>query len=132
MKKRRYVRKSEIAIMRKRQNGLCSCGCGRSIDSGPVEIEHTLPLWLDAPDTLDNMTLMLAECHRKKTAAEAPVRAKVNRLHRRHVLGERPRARRGPPLRGGQKLRSRGFPKNSPWKRKLDGRTVRREKAFDS
>lgn len=57
---------------------------GREIRQGePWELEHATPLWLGGQHREANLRPALVEAHKKKTAAEAKVRAKVNRIIRK-------------------------------------------------
>lgn len=69
---------AERKAVEKAQLGLCACGCSDPLDSGPIEEEHSIPIWLDGDPKPD--ALMLVECHKIKTAREAGRRAKVKRI----------------------------------------------------
>ena len=47
------------------------------------ELEHAVPLWLGGEHRETNLRPALVEAHKRKTAAEAKVRAKVNRIVRK-------------------------------------------------
>jgi 5-methylcytosine-specific restriction protein A len=71
--------------------------CGEKWD-----VEHVKPLWLGGEDTESNMAPAHKDCHAPKTAGEAKVRAKTNRV-KAHDLGIKDETRRP--------IQSRGFPK---------------------
>jgi 5-methylcytosine-specific restriction protein A len=93
------------------------CLCHFKIDTSKIWIvEHIKPLWLGGEDDKRNMGPAHEHCARKKTSAEAPVKAKSDRV-RANYLGV-PKSRRRP-MRG-----SRDHPLQE--KRKIDGTVVRR------
>ena len=54
---------------------------GRPFREGDVvHYDHAVPLWLGGENRETNLQAVLAEPHRRKTATEAAVRAKVKRL----------------------------------------------------
>lgn len=72
-----------------------------------IEFDHKTPLWLHGEHRERNLQAVLAEPHARKTKAEAPIRAKINRMKQKH-LGLRP----AKPM--------------SPYKKKVDGTVVDR------
>lgn len=68
--------------------GTC-CICHFKIDAGRGQkwiIEHIIPLWLGGDDDERNMGPAHEKCARDKTAQEAPVKAKSDRV-RANYLG---------------------------------------------
>lgn len=87
-----------------RQNGICSCGCGRvmNLNRDKIDREHTVPLIDGGANRESNLTLMLHEHHVPKTSEEAKQRAEA-RQHQAKAF-TRPRS----------KWASRCFPKAEP------------------
>ena len=87
---RQRLTKRERAAMWEVQGGLCGCGCGTSLDSGPVEEEHTHPVALGGPPKPDK--LWLKACHARKTngskatsyGSDKHAIAKTKRLEKKH------------------------------------------------
>ncbi len=78
---------------------------GRPIRPGDVwELEHVRPLSMGGENRETNLAPALSDAHREKTAAEAGVRAKADRIRAKH-LGIHPPSRR--PLRGRPFAKSR-------------------------
>jgi 5-methylcytosine-specific restriction endonuclease McrA len=50
------------------------------------ECDHDVALWRGGADDIDNCVTRCRRCHLKKTVAEAPVRAKTDRLAARAEL----------------------------------------------
>lgn len=71
-----------------RDQGLCA-RCGRY--DPKWEADHVLPLSLGGRDDLANFQTLCRIHHRDKTVAEAPARAKADRLAERHKLTEKRR-----------------------------------------
>lgn len=97
-------------------NGIC-CLCGLPIFAergGKFIIEHIKPLWLGGADDDSNMAPAHYKCAIIKTAAEAPVKAKGDRVRANHL--------------GIRKSSSRSFQTNrdQPFKKKITGEVVRR------
>jgi 5-methylcytosine-specific restriction endonuclease McrA len=81
-------------------NGRCHIS-GRPIRPGDVwELEHVRPLSMGGENRETNLAPALSDAHREKTAAEAGVRAKCDRIRQKH-LGIFPKSKRP--------LKSRGF-----------------------
>ena len=88
--------------------------CGEKIMIGEAwDVEHRKPLWLGGEDEPTNLSPAHTKCHKSKTADEAPVRAKSDRIRARHV-GARKQRR---PMIGSRA---------SGWKRKMSGEWERR------
>jgi 5-methylcytosine-specific restriction protein A len=112
MTKRRSLSKLARVRIFDRAGGLCHL-CGLRIHVGePWDVEHVNPLWLSSDDSEENMRPAHKACHRAKTSAEAPLKAKSDRVRAKH-LGIKPKSR---------------FPcsKESPFRKKLNGEVVRR------
>ena len=98
-----------------KRKGLCSI-CSLKIDAGKAwDIDHILPLALGGSNEPENLQILCRSCHQTKTSkGDVPRIAKTKRLKARHLGARSPSTR---PIPGSQR---------SPWKRKLDGRVVRR------
>ena len=94
--------------------GVCHL-CGVRIAVGePWEAEHVIALEISGDDSDANLRPAHVACHRAKTADDAGRIAKARRVHAKHIGAHRPKAT----IPGS---------KASPWKRTIDGRTVRRD-----
>ena len=98
-----------------KRKGICAA-CTQKIDAGKVwDIDHILPLALGGTNEPDNLQILCRSCHKTKTARfDVPRIAKTKRLKARHLGARAPSTR---PIPGSRR---------SPWKRKMDGRVVRR------
>jgi 5-methylcytosine-specific restriction endonuclease McrA len=86
-----------------RQGGRCAIS-GRKIFPGDItHADHIVPLKDGGANREQNLQLVLADAHRKKTTAENTARAKERRLRLKHH-NQWPETKRP--------LRSRGFPKS--------------------
>lgn len=65
-------------------------------DGDVIEYDHITPLWLGGENRESNLQAILSKTHKRKTATEATVRAKVDRVQKK---------------RAGIKKPSRGFQK---------------------
>lgn len=94
-------------------NGVC-CICGQKIVAATWIVEHVNPLWRDGKNDQDNLAPAHTDCARAKTKTEAKDRAKGRRIAEK---------------RAGAHQSSRPMPcgRHSPWKKKMDGRVVRRD-----
>ena len=72
-----------------RQGGRCAKS-GVKLYAGKFIKEHVNPLWLDGENRESNIALYAIVEAKAKTKTEAKVRAKVNRVKKKHVL---PRAK---------------------------------------
>lgn len=96
-----------------RQGNRCAL-TGREFRPGDkIEFDHAVALWLGGENRESNLQAVIAEAHKRKSAAEMTVKAKVDRQRQKHLGLRKPKAT----IPG-----SRG----SKWKRKLDGTTVER------
>ena len=61
-----------------RDRGMCQCSeCKAAKRIRPAtEVDHTLPLWAGGAETDENRLSLNAECHARKSAREAEMRAK--------------------------------------------------------
>lgn len=112
---------------RKRSLGYCECGlvCGKTyIGDGPSHADHIKPIWLwDLTDpeqlkqckSLANCQIVCVKCHSLKTGKEAGVRAKTDRIRRKH---------NGLPQQKKRKLQSKGFDKTM--RKRMNGKVERK------
>ena len=98
-----------------KRKGTCAA-CSQKIEAGKAwDIDHILPLALGGTNAPENLQILCRPCHRTKTSqSDVPRIAKTKRLKARHLGARAPSIR---PIPGSR---------HSPWKRKLDGRVVRR------
>jgi len=98
-----------------KRKGICTA-CAQKIEAGKAwDIDHILPLALGGTNEPDNLQILCRSCHKTKTARfDVPRIAKTKRLKARHLGARAPSTR---PIPGSRR---------SPWKRKMDGRVVRR------
>ena len=61
-----------------KQNGLCACGCGRtmSFERDKIDCDHIKPLRDEGENVEANLQLLLQEHHKVKTVAENVARGK--------------------------------------------------------
>jgi len=90
-------------------------GCGMLLGGKVSHYDHETPVSMGGDNSLRNCQVLCQFHHTEKTGAEAPVRAKADRLTDREANIKRPRQ----PMPGSRR---------SDWKRLMDGRLVRREK----
>lgn len=89
---------------------------GRKIRPGDRwEMDHVIALCNGGENRESNLAPAIYEEHRQKTAADVKQKAKDASVRARH-LGIKPKSRRAVP-----------GSKDSPWKRKVNGTTVRRD-----
>lgn len=101
----------KLRIMDK-QEGRCTCGALFDVKT-KAQFDHITPLWLGGENREANLQALCPTCHKAKTATEATVRAKVNRLRSAKVEPKK----KGRPMMGS---------KASGWKRKINGTLERR------
>lgn len=100
MKRKTITKAMKVRIFRE-TGGKCHV-CGLPIRIGDRwEADHKKPLWLGGEDIEENLAPIHIDCHAGKTAQEAPIRAKTNRVAAKHIGATAPK----------QKIASRGFPK---------------------
>ncbi len=116
MTKRRKLPPRDFGTLWNRQQGTCGCGCGESLDSGPVDVEHQLPVALGGSNDLENLSLWLRPCHKIKTRDDVKRIRKADRQRRYHETGKSHQHRTRP-------IQSRGFDKTL--KRKMNGEVVK-------
>ena len=99
-----------------KRKGICAA-CTQKIDAGKAwDIDHILPMALGGTNEPHNLQILCRSCHRAKTShSDIPLIAKTKRLKARHLGACAPSTR---PVPGSR---------HSPWKRKMDGRVVRRQ-----
>lgn len=98
-----------------RHGGMCHL-TGRKIFPGdPWDLDHVQALCNGGENRESNLAPALREAHRKKTAEDVKVRAKADRVRKKH-LGIKTTPKHIVP---GSRA--------SKWKRRLDGTVVRRE-----
>ena len=116
MKRREFPPKVKLAAW-ERSNGRCE-SCQRVLVSGDINYDHIIPDGSGGEPTLDNCSVVCRGCHGAKTVRDVVVIAKGKRVRRRHL---------------GIKHTKRPFPggRDSPWKRTIDGRVVRRRPIDD-
>lgn len=94
--------------------GVCHL-CGLKIAAGEAwEAEHIVPLALSDDDSDENLAPAHVACHAPKTSADITQIAKAKRVRAKHIGAHRPKST----IPGS---------KGSPWKRRIDGTTVRRD-----
>lgn len=71
--------------IRERQGNRCAL-TGVELRPGvKVEYDHIVALWLGGANAESNLQAVVSEAHKRKTAAEAKVRAKCNRTRKSHL-----------------------------------------------
>ena len=94
----RLTRAQKVRIF-ERARGICHI-CGLRIQVGQRwDVEHIKPISMDGSDITDNMApAHVRPCHREKTDAETPIRAKTDRQRANHLGIPKP----GPKLPAGR------------------------------
>jgi 5-methylcytosine-specific restriction endonuclease McrA len=70
----------------------CCVKCTRKIGGAlRAEFDHATPLILGGEHRESNLQLLCHECHRAKSAVDVKIKAKVARVRKKLVLGERKR-----------------------------------------
>ena len=103
--RKRLTKKQWLELWTKQDGRCVACG-QRMVVKGANEVEllaprdeHLEPLWCAGSNEMANRELWCALCSKVKTAEEAPVRAKSNRIRAKHI----------------------GMPKKSSWRSKPEG-----------
>jgi len=117
---RKPLTKKQVIDLFMSQDGKCRI-CGQRLQVKghvPVEFidEHLDPLSMGGSNELTNRALVCKPCAKAKTSAEAPIRAKSNRVRAKHIGAS-------------ERKKGRGFQtnKDGPYKKKWDGSVERRE-----
>ena len=97
-----------------RQQNKCALTGQKFRPGDTIEFDHICAIWLGGENREKNLQAVLGSAHKRKTNAEATVRAKVKSQKEKHLLG---RKRKGRPFPGS---------KADKWKKKLDGSVVMR------
>lgn len=98
-------------------DGRCHLCGGKIVAGEKWEVEHVRPLSMGGEDGGDNLKPAHKSCHAGKTAAEAPIRAKVMRVRAKHL--------------GIKKPSKFSASRDGQWKQKIGGGVVRRQKVED-
>lgn len=116
MKRREFPAKVKVAAF-ERAKGRCEgAGCGAVLSVGKFHYDHAIPDGLGGEPTLDNCQVLCHACHADKTRhSDVPRIAKAKRQQYRHSGARAPGKR---PIPGS---------KRTPWRKKLNGTTERRE-----
>lgn len=115
MKRRRLSSLQRTRIFDAVSGQCCICGVRINAERGEKFIvEHVIPLWLGGADDETNMRPAHEKCAIAKTVAEAPVKAKSDRIRAKH-LGIKKHVRNPLPCGRG-----------SPWRKKMNGTVERR------
>lgn len=72
-----------------RQDGKCALTGHVFRPGDKIEFDHICPLWLHGENRETNLHAVLGEAHKRKTKAEAAVRAKVTANRANHLLGKK-------------------------------------------
>ena len=116
MKRRTISPKNRLSLFQS-ANGHCQ-SCQAEIHPGQKwELDHIIPLALGGPDTNENLQILCKICHKFKTAnQDRATIAKTKRINLKHLGAQAPSNKSALPCG-----------KNSKWKKKLDGKIVKRE-----
>lgn len=116
MTTRRRISKRERSAILRDQGGCCA-DCGDNIEGSDFDIDHVIPLAIGGADGRPNYQALCEPCHDAKTrgfGGDISRAAKAKRVHAKHTGTWRPSRRPIPGHKGDR------------WKRKLNGKTVRR------
>lgn len=97
-----------------RCGGKCE-GCGARLKAGEGEYDHRIPCAHGGEATLENCQVLCRGCHKAKTARNKAETERAKRRADKHSGAWKPSSR---PIPGSR---------NTPFKRKINGETVRRE-----
>lgn len=88
-----------------KQNGLCGCGCQTvmNMNRDEIDCDHTVALADGGENREGNLTLMLRQHHRAKTAGENVARGRVRRQKAKAFTAKR--KPKGPPMPGSKASR---------------------------
>jgi 5-methylcytosine-specific restriction protein A len=82
-----------------RQDNKCALSGHAFVPGDKIEFDHIVPLWLHGENREKNLHAVLGEPHKRKTKAEAAVRAKINRQTARNLGIAKPAGKlRGQPF----------------------------------
>ncbi|MCV9909960.1 HNH endonuclease [Brucella sp. HL-2] len=98
--------------IRDRQGDKCALTGHRFKPGDKVEYDHVVPLWLGGENRESNLQAVLDTDHKRKTQAEATVRAKITNIRKKH--------------RGIRKEPSMAGSKNSRFKKLITGEVIDR------
>jgi 5-methylcytosine-specific restriction protein A len=98
-----------------RERGICYLGNHKILPGTLWHLEHPECLADGGTDDPAQLKLACEKCHRLKTGIEATRRAKEKRVFNKHFGVKEPKGR---PIPGSRR---------SPWKRKINGKTERRD-----
>lgn len=71
--------------------GECQKCTHKIVPGDKWQCDHVKPLWEGGENRESNMQLLCGPCHDRKTRAEAPQRAKINRVRQKHFGLKKPR-----------------------------------------
>lgn len=94
--------------------------CRGKLFTGHHEYHHDRECAFDGDATLSNCLVLCTACHSAITKQRAPVIAKSNRIRNRNIGIKKPRRHRW------------GYGKDDPFKKKITGEVVRRERYCSS
>lgn len=115
-RRRTLSRLARVRIFDAHQGTCCICYTKINAARGDKWIvEHIKPLWLGGEDEERNLAPAHDYCARTKTSAEAPVKAKGDRVRANYLGVKKTRRHRW------------GYGKDDPMKKKIDGTVVVRE-----
>src|SRR5262245_19190949 len=121
---RQRLTRVEFAALILAQRGRCP-GCGGKLRADQIIDEHIVPLYACGSNDLENRALFCLGCAREKTIDDVAVS-----IHSKRVRGEIVQKRRRELRKLKPWAQQRTFPTNRTgrWKRKMNGRVVRRSR----
>lgn len=72
-----------------RQDNKCALTGHVFVAGDNIEFDHKTPIWLGGENREKNLQAVLGSAHKRKTQAEATVRAKVKNQKAKHLLGRK-------------------------------------------